>query len=208
MGRLNGQSRTVRGKLPLVLLGILAVGGCATGQKIGLTYEAVPAEGMVKAPNVTVGVGAFEDQRDDPEVIGEIRRGLWGSTVRPDEKIRPQQGSAASWVRDALLAELRLRGYNVVEASAKPEWLVRGSILELFYSEGGWPITRPGAVITVECELVHNERILFVEQYWSSTTASGRPGDAGGMLERVLRRDLRKFLADFEAQREGAAENG
>jgi hypothetical protein len=64
------------------------------------------------------------------------------------------------------------------------------------------------AVITVECELVQGERVVFVEQYWYSAHASSRPGDPARLLETVLRRNLMKFMEDFEAQRTGVAEDG
>jgi hypothetical protein len=186
----------------------LTFAGCATGQKIDLTYEAAPTEGMTRAPGVMVHVPEFEDRRAEPDVVGEIQSGFWESTVHADEKIRPRQGTAATWAHDALVEELKLRGYKIVKAADKPEWQILGRVLELNYSEGGMLVTRPGAVVTIECELVHNDRPLFVETYWNSATAKSRPGDPAQLLETVLRRDLTKFLEDFEAQRKGLAENG
>ena len=192
----------------MLLACVSAVVGCATGQRIELAYAMVPTEGVTQALDISVHVAEFEDRRTDLEVVGEIQRGFWGSVLRPDTKIRPREGTARAWVRDALVEELKLRGYKVVAADDKPQWQVLGRVLELNYSEGGWLVTRPGAVITVECELVRNDKIVLVEQYWNSATASDRPGDPAHLLETVLRRNLRKFIGDFDAQREGVATNG
>jgi hypothetical protein len=195
--------------LGLVFVILMMAGGCATNQSVELTYEIAPSETPAPAHSSTIYVAPFEDRRSEPETVGEIERGLWGSVVRPDTQIRLEEGTVGDWIRNALKAELELHGYDVVGVDGRSDWQVFGTVLELSYSEGGWPImTNPSAVLTIECRVVHDGKAIVKEAYWNSVRASSRPGDPARLLETALRRDLKRFIEDLETERKRVGGEG
>jgi hypothetical protein len=194
----------------IVLASVIAGTGCATGKKIELGYNAVPPKGLVRVADVGIYVAQFEDVRTDTETLGVISHGLFASAVRPDVKIRLREGSVPTWVRDALVKELELRGYDVLDAADGAAWQISGAVHELSYSEGGWMfMTRPRAMMTMECQLAHNQQAMSCELYSARAAVKGRdgqPGDPERLLETVLRRALKAFIEDLEAVRSGVVE--
>lgn len=197
-------------KMGLVLASMVAVAGCTTSRSIELEYRAGPKAVLAQAPRGSIYVEPFEDVRGERETVGNISHGLFESAVHPDTKIRIRRGSVGTWVRDALVSELELRGYDVLDAGKGAAWQINGVVHELFYREGGWPFpARPSARITIECQLVRGRQVMSSEMYSAEAAAKdpySRSGDPVHILETVLRRALQKFIEDLEAVRIDVAE--
>lgn len=210
MGIFRGRKALAAVKVGLVLASVVAVAGCTTSRSIELEYWAGPKPVLAQVPHGSIYVAPFEDLRAEGEIVGNVSHGLFESAVHPDTKVRIRQGSVGTWVRDALVSELELRGYDVLDADEGSAWQINGVVHELFYREGGWPFpARPSARMTIECQIVRDRQVTSSEMYSARAAAKGpggRPGDPVHLLATVLRRALQEFIEDLEAVRLDVAE--
>lgn len=175
--------------LLVAALVLLNLSGCAFGtRKSTLRYTAVTP---VKAPNnIQIKVAAFDDNRPDKNIIGNVRNGLGMKTadVVTDTNI-------SSWTADALKTELKNAGYSIVEGDSQSE--ISGEVIKVYCDSY---LNYEGEVI-IKVTLKKDNNVLFTETYsgkasdlnWACTAKS-----YGVMLERSLQKALNQVVTDVE----------
>lgn len=102
------------------VMGLVAMGGCATKETVTLNVQAMPGT-VKKADSLTVSVGDFEDSRPDKSRVG-VRHHLWGG-----ETTFVVPGGKPEDVFEKIMSEyLKRRGWNV--GGSNPGVTFSGSI--------------------------------------------------------------------------------
>lgn len=116
-----------RGQIfPVFLLTcVLTLGGCAFGTRNALLTYQVDRPLLSPSNGIKIHVADFRDDRPDPQLVGHVLNG-WGMKTA---QVR-SGNSVAEWVREALVAELKASGYEVVD-SAQGEAVIDGKVVNI-----------------------------------------------------------------------------
>jgi len=172
-----------------IALSAAFLSGCAFGTRHPmLAYTAITP---VKAPNnISINVVQFNDSRPDKNIIGNVRNG-WGmktADVITDTNI-------ADWITNALKAELKNAGYNVVQENASNS--VSGDVLKVYCDTY---LNYEGEVM-IKIVLKKDNAVILDKTYsgkstdlcWAATAKS-----YGIVLERSLQQAMNQVMEDLE----------
>ncbi len=166
--------------------------GCAFGTRhVLLTYQPLRPPGSPKG--VTIFIAPFEDRRQTPQLVGHVLNGYGWKTA----KIKTRN-EVSQWIHDALAAELRNTGYDVVVNETPEIATISGKVLHVDCSSY-W--TYEGTV-NIEIEVRRGNEVLLQRTYLGEAeqglVVALRAKSYGRVLEAALQVTLGKAVNDLE----------
>ena len=170
---------------------ILLSSGCAFGTRHALlSYQ--PLRPVSLSNGIKIHVARFEDHRPNPRLVGHVLNAYGMKTAKVIS-----QNDVSEWIQDALIAELRNSGYDVVEEGSEAAQL-DGEIL-LVECDSYWTYN---GTMNLSMELKRGSDVLFKKSYYTEASEglnwAAREKSYAAVLKSTLQQSLIKILVDVD----------